>query len=53
MQLRASEGDDDDDDYYYYYYYYYYYTPWSESLSELYRPSDRRLSAMLVQTFFG
>jgi hypothetical protein len=26
-------------------------TPWSESASELYRPSDRRLSANLVQTF--
>jgi hypothetical protein len=35
--------------YYYLYYYYYYYfykkqTPWSESASELHRPSDRRLS---------
>jgi hypothetical protein len=27
------------------------YTPWSESASELYRPSDRRLSAKLVPTF--
>jgi hypothetical protein len=26
-------------------------TPWHESVSELYRPSDRRLSAKLVQTF--
>jgi hypothetical protein len=26
-------------------------TPWSESASELYRPSDRRLSANLVPTF--
>jgi hypothetical protein len=26
-------------------------TPWSESASELYRPSDRRLSAKLVPTF--
>jgi hypothetical protein len=26
-------------------------TPWSESASELYRPSDRGLSAKLVQTF--
>jgi hypothetical protein len=26
-------------------------TPWSESESELYRPSDRRLSAKLVTTF--
>jgi hypothetical protein len=26
-------------------------TPWSESTSELYRPSDRRLSAKLVKTF--
>jgi hypothetical protein len=26
-------------------------TPWSVSASELYRPSDRRLSAKLVQTF--
>jgi hypothetical protein len=26
-------------------------TPWPESASELYRPSDRRLSAKLVQTF--
>jgi hypothetical protein len=26
-------------------------TPWSESASELYRPSDRSLSAKLVQTF--
>jgi hypothetical protein len=25
--------------------------PWTESTSELYRPSDRRLSAKLVQTF--
>jgi hypothetical protein len=25
--------------------------PWSESVSELYRPSDRRLSAKLVSTF--
>jgi hypothetical protein len=25
--------------------------PWPESASELYRPSDRRLSAKLVQTF--
>jgi hypothetical protein len=25
-------------------------TPWSESASELYRPSDRRLSAKLVPT---
>jgi hypothetical protein len=25
--------------------------PWSESASELYRPSDRRLSAKLVPTF--
>jgi hypothetical protein len=27
------------------------YTPWPESASELYRPSDRRLSAKLVPTF--
>jgi hypothetical protein len=26
-------------------------TPWSGSVSELYRPSDRRLSAKLVPTF--
>jgi hypothetical protein len=26
-------------------------TPWSESGSELYRPSDSRLSAKLVSTF--
>jgi hypothetical protein len=26
-------------------------TPWPESASELYRPSDRRLSAKLVATF--
>jgi hypothetical protein len=26
-------------------------TPWSESASELYRPSDRHLSAKLVPTF--
>jgi hypothetical protein len=26
-------------------------TPWSESASELYRPSDRRLSEKLVPTF--
>jgi CBS-domain-containing membrane protein len=26
-------------------------TPWPESESELYRPSDRRLSAKLVSTF--
>jgi hypothetical protein len=26
-------------------------TPWSESASELYRPTDRRLSAKLVPTF--
>jgi CBS-domain-containing membrane protein len=26
-------------------------TPWPESASELYRPSDRRLSAKLVPTF--
>jgi hypothetical protein len=26
-------------------------TPWSESTSELYRPSDRRLSAKLLPTF--
>jgi hypothetical protein len=26
-------------------------TPWPESSSELYRPSDRRLSAKLMQTF--
>jgi hypothetical protein len=26
-------------------------TPWSESASQLYRPSDRRLSAKLVPTF--
>jgi hypothetical protein len=26
-------------------------TPWSESASELYRPSDRRLSAKLVSIF--
>jgi hypothetical protein len=26
-------------------------TPWSESANELYRPSDRRLSAKLVPTF--
>jgi hypothetical protein len=26
-------------------------TPWSESASELYRPSDRRLSAKLVPKF--
>jgi hypothetical protein len=26
-------------------------TPWPESESELYRPSDRRLSAKLVPTF--
>jgi hypothetical protein len=28
-------------------------TPWSESTSELYHPSDRRLSAKLVPTFEG
>jgi hypothetical protein len=28
-------------------------TPWPESASELYRPSDRRLSAKLVPTFAG
>jgi hypothetical protein len=28
-------------------------TLWSESASELYRPSDRRLSAKLVPTFAG
>jgi hypothetical protein len=28
-----------------------YYTPWRDSASELYRPSDRRLSAKLVPTF--
>jgi hypothetical protein len=28
-------------------------TPWSESASEQYRPSDRRLSAKLVVTFTG
>jgi hypothetical protein len=28
-------------------------TPWPESASELYRPSDRRLSAKLVPTFSG
>jgi hypothetical protein len=28
-----------------------YKTPWQESASELYRPSDRRLSEMLVSTF--
>jgi hypothetical protein len=27
------------------------YTPWPESASELYRPSDRRLSVKLVSTF--
>jgi hypothetical protein len=27
------------------------YTPWSESASELYRPSDRRLSATWLPTF--
>jgi hypothetical protein len=26
-------------------------TPWSESANELYRPSDRRLSGMLLPTF--
>jgi hypothetical protein len=26
-------------------------TPWPESANELYRPSDRRLSAKLVSTF--
>jgi hypothetical protein len=26
-------------------------TPWAESVSELYRPSDRRLSPKLVPTF--
>jgi hypothetical protein len=26
-------------------------TPWPESASELYRPSDRRLSAKLIPTF--
>jgi hypothetical protein len=26
-------------------------TPWPESANELYRPSDRRLSAKLVPTF--
>jgi hypothetical protein len=26
-------------------------SPWSESTSELYRPSDRRLSAKLMLTF--
>jgi hypothetical protein len=26
-------------------------TPWSESTSKLYRPSDRRLSAKLLPTF--
>jgi hypothetical protein len=28
-----------------YYYYFFFFTPWSESASELYRPSDRRFSA--------
>jgi hypothetical protein len=28
-----------------------YFTPWSQSTSELYNPSDRRLSAKLVPTF--
>jgi hypothetical protein len=28
-------------------------TPWPQSASELYRPSDRRLSAKLVPTFCG
>jgi hypothetical protein len=28
-------------------------TPWPESARELYPPSDRRLSAKLVQTFHG
>jgi hypothetical protein len=28
-------------------------TPWPQSASELYRPSDRRLSAKLVRTFCG
>jgi hypothetical protein len=28
-------------------------TPWPKSASELYRPSDRRLSAKLVPTFCG
>jgi hypothetical protein len=27
--------------------------PWPQSASELYRPSDRRLSAKLVPTFCG
>jgi CBS-domain-containing membrane protein len=26
-------------------------TPWSESTSDIYRPSDRRLSAKLMSTF--
>jgi hypothetical protein len=28
-------------------------TPWTQSASELYRPSDRRMSANLVPTFAG
>jgi hypothetical protein len=28
-------------------------TPWPQSANELYRPSDRRLSAKLVPTFFA
>jgi hypothetical protein len=28
-------------------------TPWPQSAGELYRPSDRRLSAKLVPTFCG
>jgi hypothetical protein len=28
-------------------------TPWSESASELYRPSDRRLSAEVIANFCG
>jgi hypothetical protein len=28
-------------------------TPWPESVSEIYRTSNRRLSAKLVPTFYG
>jgi hypothetical protein len=33
------------------YFFYFFFTPWSESESELYRPSDSRLSAKLAPTF--
>jgi hypothetical protein len=53
--VPLNDDDDDDDDnnnnnndnniFSQYEYKYPYKTPWSESASELYRPSDRRLSA--------